>query len=735
MNQNCFFDLSMKNERKLFSRRPSRSFSIVVFIVLFLCLTSCSKKEGPVLADRNTEPIVPEGKPKNEAYPYNNSVEFSGLPEDLYWVNTNGPIRMEDLKGKFVILDFWTSCCINCFQIQSALQELQEKYADNLVIVGIHTGKFPREKSNSSIWDAIEKYGINYPVANDSDHRFSERMNVLFWPSLFLIAPDGNLVLICRNEVDMEFIDEFIQNGKPYFAKKNLLDTSPLQLKVMSPDGVHDPLRFPGKVLADASSKRVFVADTGHNRIVICDLDGNLIDIVGSGNAGRNDGDFKSATFNFPNGMVLHKQMLYVADTRNHSIREIDLEKKVVSTVAGTGKKAEIPFPDQDGFQRWRGAPLKTNLKSPWDLSLHNGKLYIAMAGSHQIWRMPLSREWIAPFAGNGREDIVNGNFLPDEPYGLNAASFAQPMGISIGAEIMFVADAEASSIRTLPMFDVGKVNTIIGTDHLPQGRLFSFGDAVGGYGVAKMQHPMDVLYYVDRVFVADSYNHRIKVITTLDGSIKSDTCRLEEFVGTGTEGLSNEINNVQFNEPSGLSIAADTLFVADTNNHVIRTVDIYSRLTKTFEIKGLKPPQIKQSQRPSFAKAAVYTLGAVKVSSESPNINLQVRLELDPEWKFNEIAPTGYYLDLLDASGNSVSMGPFIEIGQPANEFDVAAEINAASIKMVRLSLIYYTCREGGEGVCRIGNVVWNVPVENSSQTEKQDGSVASVVLLHSQK
>ncbi len=212
------------------------------------------------------------------------------------------------------------------------------------------------------------------------------------------------------------------------------------------------------------------------------------------------------------------------------------------------------------------------------------------MAGAHQIWKMPLDESEIGPYAGNGREDIVDGQLLPKQPYDPDFASFAQPSGLTSDGKLLFVADSEGSSIRAVPFNSVGKVATVIGTSHLDEGRLFTFGDIDGQPGKARLQHCLDVAFHDGRLYVADTYNHKIKSIDlktreckTLAGVGKPGHADLPSpsAKGTGGEGAS-------FFEPAGLSYAAGKLYVADTNNHLIRVIDLATGRVSTLQITGL---------------------------------------------------------------------------------------------------------------------------------------------------
>ena len=252
-------------------------------------------------------------------------------------------------------------------------------------------------------------------------------------------------------------------------------------------------------------------------------LDGTLVDVIGSGQIGSADGGYTKASFDHPQGMAVSGDTLFVADTENHLIRKVDLKAKQVHTIAGTGKQAH-GWPGMKEFasglgarnakHRFAGPALKTALNSPWALWVHGHDLYVAMAGAHQIWKLALTKPEISSYAGNGREDIVDGALLPAQPYDAPGfASFAQPSGLSSDGDVLYVADSEGSSIRAVPLDGSGEVRTVVGTQMLPAGRLFTFGDVDGQGPQIRLQHALDVLFHDGLVYVADTYNNKIKVI------------------------------------------------------------------------------------------------------------------------------------------------------------------------------------------------------------------------------
>jgi sugar lactone lactonase YvrE/thiol-disulfide isomerase/thioredoxin len=548
---------------------------------------------------------------QSEDPPFPRRVEAPSLEGGLAWLNTEEPLTLARLRGKFVLLDFWVYCCINCIHVLPELKKLERAYPNELVVVGVHSAKFEGEKDTSNIREAILRYEIEHPVVNDAQMVIWDRYRVQSWPSMALIDPEGKLVGMTSGEVTFEQLQGILQNALPYYQEAGLVDRAPLRLALERDKLEPRPLLFPGKLLADATSDRLYIVDSNHNRIVIAQLDGVVQDVVGGGSIGSQDGSYQEASFNHPQGLALAEKALYVADTENHLIRKIDLEARRVSTIAGVGKQARGPWPATAALDaagnptiRWTGLPRDTDLNSPWALFVHEEMLYAAMAGPHQIWRMPLDESTIEIYAGNGREDIVDGPLLPPRPYQEGYCSFAQPSGLASDGEWLYVADTEGSSIRAVP-FDASKqVQTIIGTSNLPGGRLFMFGDR-DGQGLVEidgprrayrgdsrqttgplLQHAIGVAWYEGKLYVADTYNNKIKVV---DPSER--TC--QTLAGTAEAGSTDGAADVAtFDEPAGISAARGKLYVADTNNHLVRIVHLdEANRVSTLELTGLAPP------------------------------------------------------------------------------------------------------------------------------------------------
>jgi thiol-disulfide isomerase/thioredoxin len=490
------------------------------------------------------------------------------LDGGIAWLNTSGPLHLRDLRGKVVILDFWTLCCINCIHVLPDLARLEKKYANQLVVVGVHSAKFENERNTESIRKAILRYEINHPVVNDANMTIWRTYGVQSWPTLWVIDPEGYLVGRGSGEGLGDALDALIARLIKIHRENKTLKEEPAHFELVRYRERGDsPLYFPGKVLADGPGRRLFIADSTHHRIVITDLEGNKLAIAGTGQAGATDGSFAVAQFNDPQGMALRGATLYVADRKNDLIRALDLEAGTVKTIAGTGKQGDD--------RRRGGEALQVGLNSPWDLYLIGNKLFIAMAGHHQIWNLDLDRSVLSPFAGNGRENIVDG---PRED-----ASFAQPSGLASDGATLYVADSEVSAIRAVPLNGMGDVKSVVGEG------LFEFGDADGVGGKVRLQHALGVCFHQGTLYVADTYNSKIKTIDP--ASQKAQT-----FVGSKEKGW---LTNSTLSEPGGLSIAGGKMYIADTNNHRIRVVDLETRAISTLALKGVEPPSTSRLGEP----------------------------------------------------------------------------------------------------------------------------------------
>jgi DNA-binding beta-propeller fold protein YncE len=462
------------------------------------------------------------------------------------WLNVSAPISIAQLRGKIVILDFWTYGCVNCMHVLRDLKTLEQRFPEELVVIGVHSPKFTNEKDPENLKRILIRYEIEHPVANDANHEIWRRYGVQAWPTRVIIDPAGNVVGTAMGEGNLEGFVSALRTVVRVFEEKGEINRAPLPLDLERARHGDRPLLYPGKLLADAESDRLYVADSNHNRIIVSTLDGKLIETIGSGLQGDGDGIFAQARFNRPQGLALDGDVLYVADTANNQIRAVDFQARAVHTLVG-------------------------DLSSPWDLALKTGILIVAMSGPHQIWVVDLLHDRAYPYAGTGEEARRDGE--------VRTAAFAQPSGLALDGNTLYVADAESNTIRIVELPPTNTVRTIAGGD------LFEFGDRDGTGDEVRLQHPLGIATHGGLVFIADTYNHRIKLLDPESG-------RVAPFAGTGKGGHTDGgAGQAQFYEPAGLAIANGKLYVADTNNHAIRTVDLSSRQVATLTIDGLTPP------------------------------------------------------------------------------------------------------------------------------------------------
>lgn len=491
-------------------------------------------------------------------FTYAGTLEAPDFPQEADWLNTSGPISITDLRGKIVLLDFWTYGCINCIHVIPDLKRLEREYPDQLVVIGVHSAKFDNEGETENIRRIVRRYEVEHPVLNDNEFITWSAYGVRAWPTFMVLDPFGRVVGQLSGEPLYERIAPVIATMAQEYGDAGALNLEPLPQ--WQPDlsaYTHDaPLRFPGKVLADAAGNRLFIADSNHNRIVVTALDTfEVLEVIGTDASGLQDGDFAVAQFFRPQGMALVGTTLYVADTENHAIRALDFDARTVTTVAGTGEQ---------GFERENGGPgTELALNSPWDVVAHNGTLYIAMAGPHQLWAYTIETGVIAPYAGTGREALIDGK--------LSEGALNQPSGIDTDGSVLYFADAEASAIRTADLDPEGELRTIVGTG------LFDFGDQDGVGDDVLLQHPLGVTVADDGyLYIADTYNNKIKRI---DPATRESTTLL----GTGAEGFVDGAE-AQFYEPGGIDYANGKLYIADTNNHAIRVADLVTGTVSTVE-------------------------------------------------------------------------------------------------------------------------------------------------------
>lgn len=489
------------------------------------------------------------------------------------WINTVKPLKLKDLRGKIVVLDFWTLCCINCMHIMPELTRLEEKFKNQVVVIGVHSPKFENERNTETVRKAVLRYELKHPVVNDADKKIWTAYNAQWWPTIAIIDPEGNIVAGAAGEprVNFKAAEATIISLIRKHRQNKTLNETPIRFDTAKfRDGPDTPLYFPGKIVADAPGKRLLIADSTHHRIVVTDLNGRKIAIAGMGQPGHKDGTFDKAQFDDPQGMAVRDDTVYVADRKNNCVRVLDLKAQTVRTVPGTTRTFTLT-----------NTP-RAMACTPWDVLLDGQYLYVAMAGCHQIWVLNLKSHAFAPFAGDKTEEIEDGPRM--------SAKFAQPSGLATDGRNIYVADAEVSAVRQVPLDLNSPVSTLVGRG------LFAFGDRDGPGRVADqaqrmqsealLQHCVGIAYHDGKLYVADTYNSKIK---TIDLATNMVTTFLGGPTKPGVEGM--------FNEPTGLSIVGDTMYVADTNAHRIRVVDLKTRNVKTLELTDVLPVEPRKAE------------------------------------------------------------------------------------------------------------------------------------------
>lgn len=686
-----------------------RSFLNQIYIIAAVIASLCSGIDlslSPVLADEKSPTKASKQSDKSAKQanvlavknPFPNRPKAPSLDGGKEWLNSAGEITLKDLRGKVVLIDFWTYCCINCMHVLPDLAYLEKKYPNELVVIGCHSAKFDNEKETDNIRRAIQRYEIKHPVINDSNMTVWRKFGVRAWPSMVLIDPEGNYCGHLSGEGNRELLDKVLGQVIAYHRAKGTLDETPVHFELEANKLKKTPLKFPGKLLADAPNQRLFISDSNHNRIVITSLDGKLIDVIGSGQIGKKDGDYKTASFDHPQGMALVGNTLYVADTENHMLRAVDLSKKMVTTLAGTGEQARY---------RSSGGKLRESaLNSPWALAEINGVLYICMAGPHQIWSHKLGTDEIGVYAGSGREDITNGP--------LETSAFAQTSDITVDGDVFYVVDSEGSAVRKVDTKNK-KVTTIAGASDLERGRaLFEFGDKDGIGEKSRLQHPLGVLFDKGRLIVADTYNHKLKTIDLKTNEVKT-------FLGTGKDG--NALNPAQFSEPSGLALVGNRLFVADTNNHRICVVNLDNNKVTELKVQGLTSPRLPKKADDSFAPTSKDVLA---VSAQTVAANDQLKISVTPklpaEFKLAPLAPVKFSFKSAANPEETIAKGKGTVEGNQL-VLELPALTNQTGTYLLNLRFGY--CRDGVGGVCKQHSAHWKIPIQTAAGTKTSEISL----------
>jgi thiol-disulfide isomerase/thioredoxin len=482
------------------------------------------------------------------------------------WLNTGGrQVSLAELRGKIVLLDFWTFCCINCLHTLDELRPLEEKYRDVLVVIGVHSPKFVHEADPVALAAAVERYGVDHPVLDDPELVTWQQYAVRAWPTLVVVDPEGYVVAQLSGEGHAHALDALLEELVAAHDATGTLHRG--DGPYVPPPPSDSVLRFPAKAVL-LPSGHWLVADAGHHRLAeLADDAQTLVRRFGSGTRGLVDGPGDDASFNEPNGLCVlppevAQQVGYdvvVADTVNHALRGVAL----------TGTTGEVSTILGDGTQ-WMRGDGSDRLSSPWDVVWWDERLVVAMAGIHQLWAFDPRTGRVDVLAGTTNEGLVDGP--------ARDAWLAQPSGlaVSIDGSTLWFADSETSSIRRLRN---GVINTSVGAG------LFDFGHRDGPAAQALLQHPLGVAMLPDAsVAVADTYNGALRRIDIGSGEVSTLATDLAE--------------------PSGVVVDGDTLLVVESSAHRLSRVRLPDMIARS--VAG----DAQRTQRPAMEVVA----GAVEL-------------------------------------------------------------------------------------------------------------------------
>jgi thiol-disulfide isomerase/thioredoxin len=539
------------------------------------------------------------------------------------WLNTGGTAySIADLRGRFVLLDFWTFCCVNCLHVLDELRPVEERYAEELVVVGVHSPKFVHEADPDALVAAVERYGVHHPVLDDPELVTWQAYTARAWPTLVLVDPEGYVVAQYAGEGHAHAIDRLLgQLVEEHRAKGTL---QPGDSPYVAPPVEPSTLRFPADA-APLENGHVLVADAGHDRVV--ELDGD--EVV------REWGGFSE-----PNGLCVHDGTAWVADTVHHQLKSIDLATGEVRTRAGDG-------------QQWMQGDDTSQLSSPWAVAWWGERVWIAMAGIHQLWTYDPATDTTEVVAGTTHEGLLDGP--------LDEAWFAQTSGLAAAGDRLWLADSETSSLRWV---EGGEVRTAVGEG------LFDFGFRDGPAGQALLQHPLGVTALPDgSVAVCDTYNGAVRRYA--DGEVT-----------TLASGLA---------EPSAAYVDGEHLVVVESAAHRLTRVS----LAGTVSTEGFA----HTTQRPVTEVGDIVTLTIT--FTPPPGQKVDDRFG-PPSQLVVEATPPGL---LKEGAGRGTDLTRTLVLDPYAGEGVLHVAARAASCDI-----------EGENAACHMHQQDWGVPVRISA-------------------
>jgi hypothetical protein len=461
------------------------------------------------------------------------------LGGSLHWLNCE-PQSLADHRGRVVAVAFWHAGSVYSHNLLADMQELQRRHADSLTVLGIHTPKFEAERSAGLVLKTINQLGLHFPMALDADFSAWQQVGVDAWPTVVLFDMQGERVRMFVGDLQREAIDvEIVAVLDAAGMGQRVFETFEPSVR---PEP-HRPLAFPNGLAIGPD--HLYVADSGHHRILECNHDGRVLREFGTGRAGLIDGERREACFHRPQGLFLSRDMLYVADTGNHALRRIRLLDGEVDTLAGTGRPGV--------HDPLRSATMQP-LNAPWSLTGTFDRLYIAMAGAQQVWELNQGDRSLRVAAGDGRLGMTDS--------GAGKSSFAQPTSLALVDKNLYVLDAASSALRALHL-PSGAVQTLIGHG------LYEFGDHDGVRSQALMQFPTGLVAdaRAPLLWIADTYNNLLRSFRISGGELRRHD-------------LAHRLHG-----PGALASSPGLLWLANTLAHEVLCIDTASFQTRRLPI------------------------------------------------------------------------------------------------------------------------------------------------------
>lgn len=506
----------------------------------------------------------------------------------LQSVQTTPGFQLKDLfHEKILVVYIWTLSDIHSTHMTPKIIGIDKRYsAAGITVIGVHSPKYEYEKIKGNIRHFIDERSIPFNTLHDHGLQVWKHIGCQIYPTVLVFGPDALPIFIFEGENHVQHTETFLLPILSFYktsvraspSGSSVVKNSPEDIELNRQENKPLKLTYPSHICV-TSNGQLCVSYAGSNQLILCEIDGKVIDVVGNGQSGLVDGEIHQVEFDCPHGLAEYNNCIYIADTNNHAIRVYDPHSRRVLTLIGTGRIGS----DKVGGLKRSQQPIA----SPWDLCITESPfdnkmvLLISMAGHHQIWAyafeetqwwndIVLQKNSCSAIIGSGVEENRNSA----EPM---AACFATPRGICNGSmngePVLFIADSNSSSIRVVSL-RTGSVNNLVGGDPDPT-NLSAFGDLDGSGYNARFQQPIGLAYHYpsSQLYITDTFNNKIKCL-----DMKTLVCSSYFVTDTDTKKQRGESNSAKFNAPHGLAIFEQYMFVADKNNSHVKRIDLDKR-------------------------------------------------------------------------------------------------------------------------------------------------------------